>query len=379
MNGIIAITELLLQENLGEHEKDLVQTIHYSGKTLLTILNDILDFSRIESGKLELENQPFVLKDVLKYVSKSFATQAKDKSINLIYNLEKNLPHCFLGDSNRLNQIFFNLVGNAMKFTEQGSIYIEVKQGDQERGNRENFYCNLIVFVRDTGVGIDGERIGKLFRAFTQADASISRKYGGTGLGLVISKSLINLMGGTIWVESKGNLGGFPPNNWQNLNPKSSGTTFYFTLKLKAVQSCEITPKKLIEEKIINSPTCEILPLKILLAEDNKVNQKVALLTLKKIGYTADIANNGLEVLDLLEKQSYDVILMDMQMPEMDGLTTTKMIRNLPIPQPYIIALTANALGEDRQKCLEAGMNDYLSKPIVINQLKESLKLMVDC
>ncbi|MGI0482384.1 MASE1 domain-containing protein [Geminocystis sp. CENA526] len=375
MNGIIAMTELLLQENLDDRKQDLVETINYSSKTLLTILNDILDFSKIESGKLELENNPFILKDVLKYISKSFAKQAEDKLINLTYNLEKNLPNSFLGDKTRLAQIFLNLVSNALKFTEKGNISIAVKTWNPPDKKDDQIIYNLLISVSDTGVGIEFDRIEKLFRAFTQADASISRKYGGTGLGLSISKSLINLMGGTIWVESKGNIGGTPPNNWQILNYELEGTTFYFTLKLPAVEDNQINEIKFPDKELKKSDNSHILPLKILLAEDNKVNQKVALLTLKKIGYIADVANNGVEVLEMLEKQFYDVILMDMQMPEMDGLTTTKRIRQSKIQQPYIIALTANALEEDRQKCLAVGMNDYMRKPIFITQLKETLAL----
>ncbi|NCQ41852.1 MAG: response regulator, partial [Cyanobacteria bacterium] len=267
----------------------------------------------------------------------------------------------------------------------------------------------LWIGVRDTGIGIDGNNIHKLFKAFSQGDASISRKYGGTGLGLAISKSLIELMGGTIWVESKGNIAGNRPPapnsggesinvpnfgdlgaNDDNRPPASnsegesinlpnvgdleanSGTTFYFTLKLQSIKKNKIETKNLfIKEKTLQER--EKSSLKILLAEDNKVNQKVALLTLQKLGYKADIANNGIEVLEMIEKQFYDIILMDMQMPQMDGITATKIIRESNKPQPYIIALTANVLKEDRLICLSSGMNDYLSKPISMAKLKELL------
>jgi CheY-like chemotaxis protein len=229
-----------------------------------------------------------------------------------------------------------------------------------------------MIAIQDTGIGIESDRINQLFQPFTQADASISRKYGGTGLGLAISKSLVGLMGGTIWVESLGNIGGTPPDDWISDLSQTQGSTFYFTLIAKAISenmNLQNTSEQPQQTAIENKTE-----LKILLAEDNKVNQKVASLTLKKLGYIADIANNGLEVLAMLENQFYDVILMDMQMPEMDGVTATKIIRQLDQPQPWIIAITANALEEDRQICFDAGMNDFLTKPLVIAQLTEALK-----
>ena len=211
----------------------------------------------------------------------------------------------------------------------------------------------------------------KIFQPFIQADNSISRKYGGTGLGLVISKNLVNLMKGTIWVESLGNISGTPPDDWiANKNDYHQGSIFYFTWITKAASSSDLIPKNATEPYQLENINSQ---LKILLAEDNKINQKVALFTLKKIGYMADIANNGLEVLAMLENKSYDVIFMDMQMPEMDGVTTTKIIRQSTQNQPYIIALTANALEIDRQICLDIGMNDFITKPIVIAEITRVL------
>ncbi|BAQ63680.1 PAS domain S-box protein [Geminocystis sp. NIES-3709] len=364
MNGVLGMTQLLSMTNLTDEQQDIVKTIKDSGDALLTIINDILDFSKIESGKLELEEHPFNLPKLIKSVSNLMSQIAESKNLNLKYSINPDVATNFLGDTSRLRQILLNLMGNAIKFTHQGEIFMNIT-------NYKNSSENLIVSVKDTGIGIDGDRLKKLFQPFSQADASISRKYGGTGLGLAISKSLINLMGGTIWIESKGNIGGNPDDNWV-LDSCTEGTTFYFTLRLKTSLDSDIQEAK-ITEKPLESLQSDKSNLKILLAEDNKVNQKVALLTLKKLGYTADIANNGVEVLQMLEKQFYDLILMDMQMPEMDGLTATKIIRESSQSQPYIIALTANALEGDRQICLNAGMNDYISKPIVIKELSQSL------
>ncbi|MBL1208408.1 PAS domain S-box protein [Geminocystis sp. GBBB08] len=391
MNGVIGMAQLLSMTPLNNEQKDLLNTIQDSSDALLTIINDILDFSKIESGKLELEKHPFILKDILKSLCNLLSKQATDKSINLDYEISNNLPTTFLGDASRLRQIILNLISNALKFTDNGEILICVdvtspnsplKEENQwknppqsspqrmgSNGRQEEY--ELLISIKDTGIGIDSDRINKLFQPFTQADASINRKYGGTGLGLAISKNLVALMGGKMWVESFGNIGGNPPENWI-FKSQDKGATFYFTVNLQVVTDSEIsTEKSSLKSAQLNS---EISLLKILLAEDNKVNQKVALLILKKIGYTADIANNGLEVLQMLEKQFYDVILMDMQMPEMDGITTTKMVRKLSKPQPYIIALTANALEGDRQLCLNAGMNDYIRKPIAIDELKKVLE-----
>jgi PAS domain S-box-containing protein len=377
MNGVIGMAQLLSMTTLSEEQKDFVATIRDSGEALLTIINDILDFSKIESGMLELEERPFVLKDPLKYVCNLLKKQAADKGINLTYTIDDQVPKTILGDSSRLRQIILNLVGNALKFTEKGTVSISVISNQLSAINTEKELgkYELIFSIQDTGIGINSDRLKKLFQPFTQADASISRKYGGTGLGLTISKSLVNLMGGTIWIESLGNIGGHPPPNWvlDLEKPQITGSTFYFTIQTKIASETQINLQKQREQP---PPEPENNPskLKILLAEDNKVNQKVALFTLKRIGYIADLANNGLEVLEMLEKQNYDVILMDMQMPEMDGITATKIIRQTAKSQPYIIALTANALEEDRQICLDVGMNDFISKPLVIAELTEALK-----
>jgi PAS domain S-box-containing protein len=369
MNGVLGMAQLLANTRLTEEQRDIVQTIVDSGDALLVIINDILDFSRIESGRLQLEERLFNFNDIFKSICNLFSEQIASKNIKLEYFIAEDIPRYLLGDDSRLRQILLNLIGNGIKFSSHGGVYISVAKIREIEAQK----VELMIAIKDTGIGIKGDRLKQLFQPFTQADASISRKYGGTGLGLVISKSLVNLMGGTIWVESMGTIGGNPPNNWLLDNSNNQGSTFYFTLILETASEEKINQQKNSQLPKIETQTNKS-ELKILLAEDNKVNQKVALLTLKKLGYSADIANNGLEVLEKLETQYYDLILMDMQMPEMDGITATKMIRKSTKPQPYVIALTANALEEDRQICLEAGMNDYIRKPIVIEEINRVLQ-----
>jgi len=372
MNGIIGMTQIFPTTNLTEEQKDFIYTIKDSGHALLTIINDILDFSKIESGNLQLEEHPFILRDIIKSVCNLLATQADTKKINLEYFIDPHIPIHLVGDSSRLRQILLNLIGNAIKFTKSGGVYVSAKSKLIANDQKCPEY-QLIISIKDTGIGIDNDNLQKLFQPFTQADTSISRKYGGTGLGLAISKSLVALMGGTIWVESFGNIAGNPPNDWiANENDHHQGSIFNFTLITKSVLSVDLIPKDLPEPSQTEDINSQ-LQLKILLAEDNKVNQKVALFTLKKLGYIADIANNGLEVLTMLDNQFYNIILMDIQMPEMDGVTATKRIRQSTQNQPYIIALTANALEADRQICLDAGMNDFITKPIVIPELTRVL------
>lgn len=377
MNGVLGMTQLLSSTYLTEEQQDILQTIKDSSDTLLVVINDILDFSKIESGMLQLEEHSFILKDIISSVCSLLNKQALNKGIVIQYLLDSHIPTNILGDSSRLRQILLNLVGNAIKFTENGYINIKVVKNNQQENTELASLesLELIFSIEDTGIGIESDRLNKLFEPFTQADASISRKYGGTGLGLAISKSLVGLMGGTIWVESCHHIGGTPPENWiyPSSTSQQQGSIFYFTVLFKTISAPKINLEKNLpipkqQEKNNKSQ------LKILLAEDNKVNQKVVTLTLKKLGYIADIANNGIEVLNILEKENYDLILMDMQMPEMDGVTATKIIRQSHSYQPYIIALTANALEEDRQICLDAGMNDFITKPIAIAELTIALE-----
>ncbi|MBK1986577.1 response regulator [Sphaerospermopsis aphanizomenoides BCCUSP55] len=368
MNGVLGMTELLASTNLTEIQRNFLQTIRESGDALLNIINDILDFSKIESGIVELEQRAFILEDILQSVFNLLKLPALDKQINLQYLHQADIPKFLVGDGSRLRQILLNLVGNAIKFTEQGSIYIAVAS----RILLEQKQCELLFKIKDTGIGINSDRILQLFQPFIQADASISRKYGGTGLGLTICKSLVELMGGTIWVESFGHVGGNPPFNWTP-NLTEQGSTFYFTILVSLVSDIEQSKTSFCTQLEIDYTIAQKCPLKILLAEDNIVNQKVASQILKKLGYQMDLAKNGIEALKAVQNQSYDVVLMDMQMPEMDGLTATKLIRQTPINQPRIVAMTASALPSDRQACLDAGMDDYISKPIKIEEVVRTL------
>ena len=292
-------------------------------------------------------------------ICKLLNKQALEKQIQLDYAIASHLPRKFIGDSTRLHQILLNLIGNAIKFTKVGHVEISVI-GKSPNSNNEPY--QLTFAVRDTGIGIQHKYLSDLFQAFTQADASINRKYGGTGLGLAITKRLVELMGGTIWAESNGHVGGNPPLNWLP-TIDSQGSTFYFAIglfsNLAIPQSQDLDTSTL----PIDAHMAEKFPLRILLVEDNHANQKIASLTITKLGYQVDIANNGIEALKEVQQNSYDLVLMDVQMPEMDGLTATKLIRSNATYYPWIVAMTANVLPEDRQACFDVGMNDYLSKP----------------
>ncbi|MEA5574875.1 PAS domain-containing protein [Anabaena sp. UHCC 0451] len=512
MNAVIGMTGVLLDTKLTPQQQDFVETIRSSGEALLTIINDILDFSKIESGKLELEEQSFDLRNCLERVLDILAPKAEEKDIELAYLIHPQVPARIIGDVTRVRQILMNILGNAIKFTKIGEVILSVNA----KLISETAY-EILFAIKDTGIGIPADKMERLFQPFSQADTSTTRQYGGTGLGLVISKRLSEMMGGTLWVESRGFVGGSPHPQWQNESLIASlqsvqGATFYFTvtvpvdtdfplekLSLDAVQlagknllivddnlayrkilkltaeswnmqtytaasaqealeqirlgmkfdlaildirmpemdgitlaheirkqsNCQNIPlviltslaqaetskecadlqiaaylTKPVKQSQLYETLCEILmnqpikayisqpkvaeidfhlaeklPLRILLAEDTVVNQKVALLMLKKIGYRADVAANGLEVLAALHRQSYDIVFMDVQMPEMDGLETTQRICQQweSHQRPYIIAMTANAMRGDREICLAAGMDDYISKPVQSLDLFQAL------
>ena len=372
MNGVLGIAELLAATNLTAEQQNLVQIIQHSGDTLLAVVNDVLDFSKIEAGMMTLEAKEFVLDDILSSLCKLLNKQALDKQIQLDYAIPSHLPSQFIGDRTRLHQILLNLIGNAIKFTQSGHVAIAVK-GQSPNSKAEPY--QLTFAVRDTGLGIQREYLAELFQAFTQADASISRKYGGTGLGLAITKRLVELMGGTIWAESFGNVGGNPPLNWLP-TLDSQGSTFYFAIALFPSFSTPQTAKLDSSTLPIDAQMAEQFPLRILLVEDNLFNQKIASLTLKKLGYQADLANNGLEAIAAIQEKIYDLVLMDVQMPEMDGLTATRHICQNLIERPWIVAMTANVLPEDRQACFDAGMNDYISKPFKVQDIVQILSTL---
>ena len=485
MNGIIGMTGLLLDTPLNREQRDFAETIRLSGEALLTIINDILDFSKIESGKLELEQVEFALRDCVEGALDLMAARAAEKNLDLLYEIADGTPARVKGDITRLRQIVLNLIGNAIKFTERGEIVVRIEPVDGVMV--ESGPVHLRISVRDTGIGISPEGIGRLFQSFSQVDASTTRKYGGTGLGLAISKKLAELMGGEMWVESE----------------PGAGSNFLFTVTLEArpgaarpevavarrlltgrsvlIVDDNATSRMLLIDQALRwgmqpqavasgtealalmgtermfdvalmdmqlpgedgagvaraiqrlrpaaqmpllllamvgqrvpeglTATAVARPLKpavlfdalaglfgsrtggaaeaevvaqrpaqgtrLLLAEDNAVNQKVAVNLLRTLGYQADVAWNGLEVLAAVEKQEYDIVFLDMQMPEMDGLEAARRLveaRPRSKTRPWMIALTANAMVGDRESCLAAGMDDYITKPIKKAELLAALE-----
>lgn len=341
LNGIIGMTELLLETNLSKEQIHYSQTIKKSAELLLEIVNDILDFSKIEAGKLKLEQVKFNLKDLLDEICEFFKIQVEKRGIKLNHSLEKDYQ--LIGDVIRLKQIFNNLISNAIKFTTQGEIKIKAEKIAE---NKFSFSVN------DTGIGISESQQTNLFQPFTQADASTSRRFGGTGLGLTICKQLVELMNGEIGIESE----------------TGKGSKFWFTIELN--QDERKSEEKKVEESEIE--IANLPKLKILIADDNVINQQVALGGLRAIGYQAEAVSSGIQALSLVKKSYYDLILMDCQMPEIDGYETTRQIRDFEnIKQPKIIAITAHIGEEERKKCLQAGMDDYLSKPFTKKQLAE--------
>jgi len=359
LNGLIGMTGLLLETPLDPQQQDYAETIRASGETLLALINDILDFSKIESGRLELENQPFELRRCVADSVDLVSARAAEKGLHLHYGIEESCPEVVVGDVTRVRQVLVNLVSNSVKFTETGEVSIRVTAEPIAADAQE-----LRFSVRDTGVGIPPDRIDQIFESFSQADASTTRQFGGTGLGLSISKHLAELMGGRIWVESE----------------VGEGSTFHFTVQLRrADDDARPDPDRRRRGRVrraVNRNLARQLPLRILVADDNVINQKVACLLLQNLGYRADTAANGLEVLEALERQSYDVVLMDVQMPELDGLETSRRIRagRDPGAPPRIIAVTAGAMRGDREKCLAAGMDDYVSKPVQAEELQAALE-----
>jgi len=489
MNGVIGTTSLLNTTDLNEEQKGFVEIIRNSGESLLTIINDILDFSKIEAGKMELEEQPFSIQSAIEETFDLMSFEAHKKNLELLYSIEHSVPLHYIGDVTRLRQVLVNLVSNAIKFTDKGEVLVKVAVD-----TIDNDMYDLEIRVSDTGIGIPEDKLQRLFQAFSQADESTTRKYGGTGLGLAICAKLVQMMGGTIGVESV----------------EGKGSTFFFTVRTKLspetieqdpstanlkdksvliiddnstnllilsrhcekwgmhITTCDhgakgveyakvnkfdliitdmmmpdmdgietskaikltqnknapvvllsssgkidisfIGKDKLFAISLIkpirlnqlsqvldslmandDSPRSAIekqdhhhesqinlaseVPLRILVAEDNMINQKIAVKMLQKLGYNADVAANGLEAVNAMKRQPYDMILMDMLMPEMDGLDASRAIRKMDLRhQPLIIALTANVMQGEKEKCIEAGMNDFLSKPFMIASLRDMIE-----
>jgi PAS domain S-box-containing protein len=392
MNGILGMTELLLETGLAETQRRFALTVHRSGTALLQIINDILDFSKIEAGKLEIESADFEPRATLDDVTELLAHRARAKGLALECRVDAQVPVCLRGDAMRLRQILVNLIGNAVKFTERGGIVVEVSCDDTDRHpgtGAPGEACTLRFSVADTGIGIPLDGIDRLFQAFNQVDGSTTRRYGGTGLGLVICKQLVELMGGRIDVASE----------------VGRGTTFSFTLPLAIgadipaaarsydsmlLQARSAYAQAASDALVADAPAgpapklalvaADAAPAagpRILLAEDNGVNQEVARAMLENLGCEIEIACDGREALARLGAAHFDAVLMDCQMPEMDGLEASRAIRaresQAGARRIPIIALTANAMEGDRERCLQAGMDDYLAKPFKLAELKAVL------
>lgn len=345
MNGVIGMSDVLMETELGPEQKRAAETIQHSAQSLLTILNDILDFSKIEAGRLEMEKRPFSLQKVFSTVQEIFMPDALSKGLKLEFRYPEDVPVCLVGDEVRIRQVLTNLVGNAIKFTHEGGVFVDVKKTGQSVNE-----MTLRVSVRDTGVGILPEQQQLIFEKFTQADLSTTRKFGGTGLGLAISKQLIEMMGGRIGLHSE----------------PGSGTTFYFVITLPISDQCDVASSPVLQQTF-NA--------RVLLAEDNAVNQLVARKILSSLGLDVTVVENGQMALDRLANETFDVVMLDCQMPVMDGYTAAGEIRKLPgaLAEIPVIAMTAHAMTGDREKCLAAGMNEYITKPIKKEAIVEVL------
>jgi signal transduction histidine kinase/ActR/RegA family two-component response regulator len=353
MNGVIGMSGMLLDTALSDDQRDIARTIRDSGESLLTIINDILDFSKIEAGKLDVELQPFELRECVASALELLRHRASEKKLSLVATIAEDVPHSVKGDSTRLRQILLNLLSNALKFTETGEVHLTVTKGEKDE---------LHFSVKDNGIGLSAEGMARLFKSFSQAETSTTRQYGGTGLGLVISKRLAEIMGGTMTAESEG---------------PGKGCTFRFHVRAEAIAgiSAAAAPVAKPARAALDPQMATRHPLRILLAEDNVVNQKLALRLLGQMGYSADVVVNGLQALERIDQQPYDVLLLDVQMPEMDGLEASRRITMKwpPNQRPRIVAMTANAMQGDREECLAAGMDDYVTKPIRVEALVEAL------
>jgi PAS domain S-box-containing protein len=353
MNAVIGFTSILLDENLSPEHKEFVEGIRDGGEAMMALINDILDFSRADKEKVELEQTPFSLRHCVEESIDLVAIEADQKGLNLSCIIRRGTPDTIIGDHDRLRQILVNLLSNAVKFTDEGdvSVYVSAKTIN---GNKRQF----LFTVMDTGIGIPKDKMSRIFEPFTQLERTISRKRDGVGLGLAISKKLVEIMGGEIWVESV----------------PDQGTTFYFTISAEIIQDEHLDLDEMSKDAPVQGLS-ELKPLSILVAEDNPSNQKVIATMLKQLGYRPDLVADGKEVLQALELRPYDLILMDVRMPEMDGITATQVIRKLqPEEGPKIVAITAYALKGDQDKCLKAGMDDYISKPLKVEKLVEVLK-----
>ena len=373
MNGVVGMTELLLGTPLSPEQREYTAIVHESGQALLTLINDILDFSKIEAGKLSLDPERFALGSLIEGAANTLLAKAREKQIRLLTSIAPEAPAELRGDSGRLRQVLLNLLGNAVKFTPRGEVVLRVAVETADAAR-----VVLRFSVTDTGIGLSEQTRAALFQPFIQADGSTTRKYGGTGLGLVISKRLVELMGGQIGVESV----------------EGQGSTFWFTASMEPVAVGELRDEPAGTDAVTAGrglpcapeqgaglpavpAACSAAEVLILVAEDNPVNQKLALLQLRKLGYQAEVALNGRDAVARVARGSYALVLMDCQMPELDGLAATAAIRQtetLSGAHIPIVAMTANALQGDRELCLQAGMDDYLTKPVKAEELKRVIE-----
>ncbi|MES2150830.1 MAG: PAS domain S-box protein [Pseudomonadota bacterium] len=342
MNGVIGMAYLALKTDLNARQRDYIEKIRFAGEHLLGIIDDILDFSKIEAGKLEVETVAFTLEHVIQTLTTVVAPKAATRELTLVFELDPNLPRTLQGDPLRLGQVLINYTNNAIKFSDRGAITIRVKNIDDRAED-----CLLRFEVCDNGIGMTAEETGKLFQSFQQADTSTTREYGGTGLGLAICKQLAQLMEGDVGVEST----------------PGSGSCFWFTARVGKLDTPHAPPEP---RRLPAGAPAELLDgARILLVEDNSFNQQIAFEVLEEAGCSVVLANNGIEALDLLAKAQFDCVLMDVQMPLMDGLEATRRIRAQPrLTGLRVLAMTATATSEDRDRCIEAGMDDFISKPI---------------
>lgn len=349
LNGVVGMIDLTLLTNLDSEQRDNLSTAKSCASSLLKIINDILDFSKMEAGKLFIDNVNFDIRQLVEEIFKSQSPLADKKGLDFNYSFYSGIPQFLKGDPNRLKQVLNNLIGNAIKFTEHGEVNIAVKKSLIEKDLVE-----LKFSVSDTGIGISDEEKGKLFKTFSQVDSSISRKFGGTGLGLVISRQLVEMLGGRMWIESE----------------KGKGSTFHFTVRFtKGKEAAAVQTNEPVSVRTANS-------LKILLAEDDNVNKTVITRMLRERGWSVAVAGNGLEALEFHQKENFDLILMDIHMPEMDGVEAAKIIREREsgLKHTPIIALTAHALQGDRERFLGLGMDEYIPKPFTMEELYQVIE-----
>ncbi|MDR6725763.1 signal transduction histidine kinase [Paenibacillus amylolyticus] len=353
MNGVIGMVDLLMETELKEDQKEYADIVRRSADALVTVINDILDFTKMESGKMELEEHPFELVACIREVLGLFTVEAGKKNLELDYFLESSVPQLVYGDMARLRQVLMNLIANAVKFTDHGGVYLIVSVNEEKDGR-----MTLEFAVKDTGIGISADKVDRLFQPFSQLDTSMTRKYGGTGLGLAICRTLVEMMGGHIYLDTS----------------EKFGATFVFTIQAQRYVETEFVVGGG-DEQLSDVKNYEHQP-RVLIVDDHPINQKLMSIMLSKLGFVSDMAEDGQKALDMvLEHPKYDYIFMDLQMPVMDGLECTKVIRErLPqTEQPVILAMTANVMDGIQQRCSAAGMDDYISKPVKMGSVKQKL------